>query len=78
MSTQVGAEGLPVISGKHFLQADQPEEFARAVIELLRDADRRRALGRSGRQLVEAQFSWPQVALRFEEKCQEVIASHAC
>ena len=32
VSTSVGAEGLPLTPGEHFLQADSPDDFARAVL----------------------------------------------
>jgi glycosyltransferase involved in cell wall biosynthesis len=77
VSTTVGAEGLPLVPGEHFLRADAPAEFARAVVVLLRNPERRRALGSAGRRLVEERYSWPQVAREFEARCQEVVANHA-
>src|SRR6185295_2380823 len=52
VSTTVGAEGLPVTNGEHLLLADQPDTFARAVVQLLRDVDRRRQLEAAARTLV--------------------------
>lgn len=66
VSTTVGAEGLPLIDGTHFVRADEPAEFARAVIALLRDPVRRRELGMAGRRLVEERYAWAQVAAEFE------------
>jgi glycosyltransferase involved in cell wall biosynthesis len=77
VSTTVGAEGLPLEPGTHFLQADEPEAFARAVVSLLRDPGRRLDLGNAGRALVEARYSWAQVAQVFEDNCREVIHAHA-
>lgn len=71
VSTSVGAEGLPLVDGRHFLCADEPQAFANAVIALLRDPARRRALGRAGRELVERHFAWPKVAVQFEDLCRE-------
>jgi glycosyltransferase involved in cell wall biosynthesis len=73
VSTRVGAEGLPLVPGRHFVQADDPEDFARAVVALLRDPARRAALGAAGRQLVAERFSWAQVAHEFEQRLQGVI-----
>ncbi len=72
VSTGVGAEGLPLTPGQHFVQADSPDDFARAVLALLRDPARRRSLGDAGRRLVEERFAWPRVAREFEERCLEV------
>jgi len=70
VSTTVGAEGLTLTPGAHFLQADTPDEFARAVISLLRDPVRRDVLGQAARQLVETHYSWPQVSRQFEAHCE--------
>ncbi len=77
VSTTVGAEGLALESGRHFLAADTPHDFAQAVIRLLRDPARRQALGDAGRALVEANYSWMTVARQFEARCEEVVAEHA-
>ncbi|HEY5617957.1 MAG TPA: glycosyltransferase [Vicinamibacterales bacterium] len=74
VSTTVGAEGLGLEPARHFLCADDPAAFADAVISLLRDADRRRALGQAGRSLVELNYSWPIVAGVFEKHCEAVVA----
>lgn len=75
VSTRVGAEGLPLVPGVHFLCADDPAEFARTVVALLRDPARRRTLEAAGRRLVEERFSWPQVARDFEACCTEVMTA---
>ena len=71
VSTTVGAEGLPLVPGTHFERADDPREFARAVVALLGDPDRRRALGAAGRRLVSERHSWARVADEFEAVCAE-------
>jgi glycosyltransferase involved in cell wall biosynthesis len=77
VSTSVGAEGLALESGRHFLAADTAHDFAQAVIRLLRDPARRGALGDAGRALVDANYSWSKVARQFEARCEEVVAEHA-
>jgi glycosyltransferase involved in cell wall biosynthesis len=72
VSTTVGAEGLPLVPGEHFVAADEPADFARAVVSLLQDPRRRQALGAAGRRLVEERHSWAQVASQFEARCREV------
>ncbi len=76
VSTRVGAEGLPLVPGTHFIQEDDPDRFAREAVALLRDPDRRRSLGTAGRRLVEEHYSWAQAARRFEALCEEAIAEH--
>lgn len=67
VSTAVGAEGLPVTPGEHLLIADEPRTFARTVVRLLRDVDKRRAIERAARDLVLAKYDWSVVAGDLEE-----------
>jgi glycosyltransferase involved in cell wall biosynthesis len=76
VSTTVGAEGLPLVPGTHFVRADEPGDFARAVVSLLGDAEYRKRLGSAGRKLVEERYSWTTVARDFESKCQATVAQH--
>lgn len=77
VSTTVGAEGLPLMSGTHFVRADEPSEFARAVVALLNDPERRRALGDAGRRLVAGHYSWARVAEEFESRCLAALDGRA-
>ena len=58
------------------MQADGAQPFADAVVSLLRDPERRRALGEAGRLLVEKKYSWTQVARAFESACTEAAHAH--
>jgi len=66
VSTTVGAEGLPVEAGTHALIADEPHAFARAVVRLIRDVDRRRQIERAARALVLERYDWSSVAEALE------------
>ncbi|NLF03255.1 MAG: glycosyltransferase [Anaerolineales bacterium] len=77
VSTTIGAEGLNVEQGKHLLIADGAADFAKAVVSLLRDKPRREALGREGRRLVEAKYSWDLQAERLERMLL-VLANTGC
>lgn len=74
VSTTIGAEGLPLIPGKHFLSADDPDDFAAAVVSLLKDPARRVTLGEAARKLVEERYDWGQVAREFEARCEEALS----
>jgi len=65
VSTSIGAEGLDVHHGRDVILADQAPRFADAVIELLLDAERRRALGVAAAELA-ARHDWSVVARHFE------------
>jgi glycosyltransferase involved in cell wall biosynthesis len=58
VSTQVGAEGLPVSDGEHILLADSAVAFTAAVSRLLACNGLRSQLGRAGRLLLEKEFTW--------------------
>jgi glycosyltransferase involved in cell wall biosynthesis len=58
VSTPMGAEGIAVRPGKDMLITFSPRGFANAVLLLLSDRHRRRALGASARELVSSQYSW--------------------
>lgn len=47
VSTSVGCEGMDVVNGKHLLIADKAEDFADAVISLLKSKDLRISLGKA-------------------------------
>ncbi|HET7219106.1 MAG TPA: glycosyltransferase, partial [Vicinamibacterales bacterium] len=66
VSTTIGAEGLPAEHGKHLLLADGAQPFANAVVALLRDADRRRAIEREARALVTERYDWAAAATQLE------------
>ncbi len=71
VSTTVGAEGLPVIDGEELLIADSPDEFAAAVVRLIRDRAFAQSLANRGQQRVCREFSWQRAADRFVEICEE-------
>ncbi len=76
ISTSLGAEGLPVQSGKDVLLADTPQDFAQSVVCLLRDSDLRRRLGAGARTLVQENYGWAKVAENVAHTLQECIASN--
>jgi glycosyltransferase involved in cell wall biosynthesis len=57
VATSFGARGLDVEPGKHLLLADRPEDFARKVNMLLKDAAMRSRLGNEGCALVRSRYS---------------------
>jgi glycosyltransferase involved in cell wall biosynthesis len=69
----MGAEGLPVQHGENIILADDPADFARQVVQLLRDPQRRAQLGQAARQLVDQHYGWPSVAAHFDQIIQGVV-----
>lgn len=73
VSTTIGAEGLPLEEGVHILRADDPDTFARRVLDLLGNPARRKALGTAGRRLMEQEYSWSRVAQDFQRHCRTLV-----
>jgi sugar transferase (PEP-CTERM/EpsH1 system associated) len=72
VSTTIGAEGLPVTPGEHVLVADDPAQFAQAVIGLIRDDERRHRLEAQARRLVVDRYDWAAVSRDFEDALNRV------
>lgn len=73
VSTSIGARGLNVTPGENIIIADDPEEFARRVIELLNDEQLRKRIGANARKLVEEEYSWEKVTDMLNEVFQKVV-----
>ncbi len=73
VSTSMGAEGvLGLRDGEHCLLADQPEQFAQAVLHLIDDRELARKLGAAGRALVQASYDWTTIMPRLEALYDEI------
>jgi polysaccharide biosynthesis protein PslH len=58
VSTTLGAEGIAGEDGTHLLLADEPADFAAAVLRLLDEPHTRAAMAAAGRELVEREYDW--------------------
>ncbi len=76
ISTSKGAEGLGVTAGEDILIADDPSDFAQAVLRLLGDAELRARLAANGRRLVAERYSWETIGARLEQLLDRVTAAH--
>jgi glycosyltransferase involved in cell wall biosynthesis len=72
VSTSLGVEGLPVRSGHHAVVADDPDEFAAAVVRLLRQPEERERMGQRARRLVEDRYTWEACASRYDDLYTEL------
>jgi sugar transferase (PEP-CTERM/EpsH1 system associated) len=62
VSTRVGAEGLDLEDGKHLLLRDDPQGFARAVLDVLRGGGQYAGLADAGREKVLESYGWDAIA----------------
>lgn len=75
VSTSKGAEGLGVEHGVNILVADEPDEFARAVVSILQNPDLREKLSSEGRRLVLEQYSSEVLGRKFNTLLDQIDPS---
>lgn len=73
VSTTLGVEGLAIEDGTHYANADDPSDFARAIVDLLTDFQKRKKISTSARRLCEENFSHGAVAAIFEKHCLDIL-----
>ena len=59
VSTSIGCEGLSVEDGTNILMEDDPILLAAKTVDLLRNLEKRKKLGKAARMLVESEYAWP-------------------
>jgi glycosyltransferase involved in cell wall biosynthesis len=74
VTTRMGVEAINGRGGYDFLVADEPKEFARCVESVLDDVSIRNALATAGRQLVESQYTWPEIAKQLDQLIRIIIS----
>lgn len=75
VSTRIGVEGLPVVDGEHYVEADEATDMAGAVLSLLGDSTRRKDLSLQARRYVEENMSSKRAAQVFEQICLRALQS---
>jgi len=61
VSTSIGVEGLRIHNGKHVLIADEVNEFARKIVDLLGDRCLAEKLKKNARELVVTKYDWKKI-----------------
>lgn len=74
VSTSIGCEGLEARDGENIIIRDNPEEFARGVIEILANRQIREDLGRNGRKTVLDHYSWERVGAKLRNTYRQLVA----
>ncbi len=72
VSTTVGAEGLDVSRGRDILIADDPRNFADAVVNILSDREARLSYERAASETA-GKYDWSVIAAKFGEVLESVI-----
>ena len=58
VATSQAFEGIKAKPGHDILVADEPQAFAQALIEILKDPNRQKELGQAARKIMEEKYSW--------------------
>jgi glycosyltransferase involved in cell wall biosynthesis len=77
VATSKGAEGLDATHGENILVADEPADFARCVVEVLRNPDLRARLSANARCLVTTQYDWQPIGRRFVALVEATVERQA-
>lgn len=73
VTTSIGIEGIEAEPGKEVMIADDPEDFAEKVIELLSNPQLRDQIGARARKLVESKHDWKPIAKKLSEIYENVV-----
>lgn len=72
VATTLGAEGMDATPGEEFVLADDPERFAEETVQLMRDPERRRAIGTAAREKAVRDYDWGVIGEKLEEFLSDV------
>jgi len=76
VTTSVGVEGLPFRDGDDLIVADSDADFTRAVVDLVKDGERRRRLGGQARR-VSLHHDWKRIGERICRIVEAVFSERA-
>jgi polysaccharide biosynthesis protein PslH len=67
VTTTIGLEGIDALPGRDLLVADSVEDYATAVVRLLKNPGQRNQLAENGRRLAETRYDWRVVLRKMDE-----------
>ena len=67
VSTRVGAEGLELVPGQHYIAADGPESIARELAACIRDPEPALSMAARARSFVLERYDWNSLANKLEK-----------
>ena len=74
VTSSAGIHGINVTIGENIIIADDPEEFARRVIELLNDEELRERIGANARKLMDEEYSWERMTDMLNEVLKKAVS----
>lgn len=76
VSTSLGSKGINITNGENIIIADNPEDFAKHVIELLNDKQMRERIGTNARRFVVNNYSWEKMTNMLNNAFKEIVGKH--
>ena len=73
VTSSEGIHGIDVTPEENIIIADEPEEFARRVIELLNNEGLRKKIGANARKLMEEEYSWEKMTDMLNEVLKKAV-----
>ncbi len=73
VTSSEGIHGINVTPEENIIIADDPEEFAERVIELLNDEQLREKIGANARKLMEEKYSWEKMTDMLNDVFQKIV-----
>jgi glycosyltransferase involved in cell wall biosynthesis len=73
ITTPQAISALQIEAGQDVLVADQPEQFAQTILNLLNNPQQQEQVGQAGYRYVHTQHHWPNIVARLENIYQNAI-----
>ena len=73
VSTRLGAEGIPASDGENIILADEPDDFFKAIDNLMKDTALYRKIQESARRLMEERYAWDKGVAQLANVLEEMI-----
>lgn len=73
VTTSIGAEGIDVTNGENIIIADNPDEFARRSVELLKNPEKAERIGKKARELIIEKYDWEKIGKRYNKIYEELV-----
>lgn len=75
VATSIANEGIGAVQDRDLILADQPEDMAKAILELMDDPARREELGLHARRYIEDMWTWAGPFLQLEQAFFDTLQS---
>jgi len=73
VTTRLGAEAIDVTHGKNTFISDEPDMFAKYIIDLLDDKELRVLMGKNGRELIRKSYTWNHTVNQYKSLYKELV-----